>query len=256
LRPCRWTTWEPGIVTSPFGYQRIGKSTALTTLALMAPGDVTLKPSPRYRTGHTEEERLSDEERKQRAQERARIQQQAQEKLHDAREREREQLKRVGASERERLPTLNIPGLLPVLVHLCDLEFDVAAYGKGQALDPTEPLIRAVQREVSAVTAQVVGSVLYPALESGKALILLDGYDEISPAVRQTYFFWLRQLLSLYGHNLIVITGPAEGYEPLTNLGFTPAYLRMWRKEDYDLLARRWSKAWTNSQKTDLPTIM
>jgi HEAT repeat protein len=237
------------------GINGIGKSTALTTLALMALGDVTFETLATIseQAIHEEEEGLSDEERKQRAQERARIQQQAQEKLHDAREREREQLKRVGASERERLPPLNIPGLLPVLVHLCDLEFDVAAYGRGQALDPTEPLIRAVQREVSTVTAQVVGSVLYPALQSGKALILLDGYDEISPAARQTYFFWLRQLLSLYGHNLIVITGPAEGYEPLTNLGFTPAYLRMWRKEDYDLLARRWSKAWTNSQQTDLP---
>ncbi len=145
-----------------------------------------------------------------------------------------------------------------MLVHLNDLEFDVAAYGKDETLDPAEPLIRAVQREVSAVTAQVVGSVIYPALESGQALILLDGYDEVAPNVRDTYFFWLRQLLSTYGQNMIVIAGPVEGYEALANLGFTPTYLRAWRKEDYDLLAKRWSKAWATSRDVDLPdeTVM
>jgi HEAT repeat protein len=234
------------------GIKGLGKSTTLTTLALMALGHVSFEnlATMTEQAIQDEEEGLSEEQRKQRAQERGRIQQQALEKVHDARQREREQL---GRATEDRLPLLKITGLLPILVHLSDLEFDVAAYGKGETLDPTEPLIRAVQREVSAVTAQVVGSVLYPALVNGRALILLDGYDEMAPAARQTYFFWLRQLLSTYGQNLIVIAGPVEGYEALANLGFTPTYLRAWRKEDYDLLAKRWGKTWTTSQNADLP---
>jgi HEAT repeat protein len=237
------------------GIKGLGKSTALTTLALMALGKVSFETLATMTEQAIQEEegKLSDEQRKQRAQERARIQQQAIEKLDDARRREREQLGRAAGPEEDRLPPLKITELLPILVHLSALEFDVAAYGKDEALDPVEPLIRAVQREVSAVTAQVVGSVLYPAIEKGRALILLDGYDEISPSARQTYFFWLQQLLSLYGQNLIVIVGPVEGYESLANLGFTPTYLRPWRKEDYDLLAKRWSKAWSTSQEADLP---
>jgi HEAT repeat protein len=240
------------------GIQGMGKSTALTTLALMALGSVSFEnlASMSEQAIQDEEEGLSDDQRKQRAQERARIQQQALEKVHDAREKFREQIGR--ATDKTRLPALRITELLPVLVHLSDLEFDVTAYGKDETLDPAEPLVRAVQREVSSVTAQVVGSVIYPALESGRALILLDGYDELAPSVRETYFFWLRQLLSTYSQNMIVIAGPVEGYEALTNLGFTPSYLRAWRKEDYDLLAKRWSKAWTTSQNVDLPddTVM
>jgi HEAT repeat protein len=234
------------------GIKGMGKSTALTTLALMALGSVSFEnlASMSEQAIQDEEEGLSDDQRKQRAQERARIQQQALEKVHDAREKFREQIGR--AADQTRLPALQITGLLPVLVHLSDLEFDVAAYGKDETLDPAEPLVRAVQREVSSVTAQVVGSVIYPALESGRALILLDGYDELAPSVRETYFFWLRQLLSTYSQNMIVIAGPVDGYETLTNLGFTPSYLRAWRKEDYDLLAKRWGKAWTTSQNVDL----
>jgi HEAT repeat protein len=239
------------------GIKGIGKSTTLATLALVAMGAVSFESlaSLTDQAIQEEEKGLSDDERKKRAQERARIQQEALEKLHDSRAKEREQLVR---STGERLPPLKLTELVPILVHLSDLEFDAASYGKSEQLDPTEPIIRAVQRQMSGVTAQVVGSVLYPALESGKALLLIDGYDELSPAARQTYFFWLRELLALYGQNLIVITGPVEGYETLANLGFTPTYLRMWRKEDYDLLAKRWSKAWATSQKTDLPdeTIM
>ena len=240
------------------GIKGMGKSTALTTLALMALGSVSFEnlASMSEQAIQEEEEGLSDDQRKQRAQERARIQQQALEKVHDAREKFREQIGR--AADQTRLPALQITDLLPVLVHLSDLEFDVMAYGKDETLDPAEPLIRAVQREVTSVTAQVVGSVIYPALESGRALVLLDGYDELSPDVRETYFFWLRQLLSTYSQNMIVIAGPVEGYESLTTLGFTPSYLRAWRKEDYDLLAKRWGKAWTTSQNVDLPddTVM
>jgi HEAT repeat protein len=234
------------------GIKGTGKSTALTTLALMALGSVSFENlvSMSEQAIQEEEEGLTEDQRKQRAQERARIQQQALEKVHDARERFREQVGR--GADKTLPPPLKITELLPVLVHLSDLEFDVTAYGKDETLDPAEPLIRAVQREVSAVTGQIVGSVVYPALERGRALVLLDGYDELSPSARETYFFWLQQFLSTYGENVIVIAGPVEGYEALTNLGFTPCYLRAWRNEDYDLLASRWSKAWTTSQEVDL----
>jgi HEAT repeat protein len=240
------------------GIKGMGKSTALTTLALMALGKVTFEnlASMSEQAIQEEEEGLSEDQRRQRAQERARIQQQALEKVHDAREKFREQIGR--GADQTLPPPIQITGLLPVLVHLSDLEFDAVAYGKDETLDPAELLIRAVQREVSAVTAQVVGSLIYPALESGRALVLLDGYDELAPTVRETYFFWLRQLLSTYSQNMIVIAGPVEGYEALANLGFTPSYLRAWRKGDYDLLVKRWSKAWTTSQNIDLPddTVM
>jgi HEAT repeat protein len=226
------------------GVSGMGKSTALTALALMALGIVRFETLEGMTEQAIEEEEkgLSEDDRRRRAEERERIQEQALKKLHTAHEKKKEQLGE--AVERENLPPIDIPGLVPILVDVNDIEFDMAAYGKRETLDPTEPLVHAVQRQVSAVTAQVTGSVLYPALEQGKALILLDGYDDLAPHSREVYFYWLQQLLELYGHNMIVIAGPVTGYESLVTLGFTPAYLRAWRPDDYELLAAHWSEAW------------
>jgi len=222
----------------------MGKSTALTALALMALGAVRFETLEGMTEQAIEEEEkgLSDEDRQRRAEERQRIQEQALKKLHTAHEKIKERLGE--AVEREKLPPIDIPGLVPILVDVNDIEFDMAAYGKRETLDPTEPLVHAVRRQVSSVTAQVMGSVLYPALEHGKALILLDGYDDLTPRTSEAYFYWLQQLLELYGHNMIVIAGPVTGYESLVTLGFTPAHLRAWRPDDFERLAAYWSAAW------------
>ncbi len=224
------------------GISGIGKSTALSTLALMALGQITFEKIEDLteQAIREEEEGLPEEERKQRAQERQQIQERALEKLHSTRQQQKERLNIIGDDERP--AALNIAALVPVLVHLNDLEFDLVTFGKDEMLDPSEPLVRAVQRQVGSVTARVVGSVIYPALEQGRALVLLDGYDELAPKARETYYFWLQQFLATYGHNMIVIAGPVTGYEPLTTLGFTPTYLRPWQQHDYDELAERWSR--------------
>ncbi|MBN1679176.1 MAG: HEAT repeat domain-containing protein [Anaerolineae bacterium] len=232
------------------GSRGTGKTTTLATLALMAFGEVEFESLEDLTEQAIleEEQSLSEDERRMRARERQQIEERAIEKLHDAHQREREKLLQTEMADE--LPPVEISGLLPVFIHLCDLDFDAAAYGRSdQHLDPSEPVIRAAQQHVSGVTAQVVGSVLYPALENGRALILIDGYDELEPSARDMYFHWLRQFLETYGQNLTVITGPAEGYEPLMTLGFTPTFLRPWREDDYDQLARRWGNIWTPGGK-------
>lgn len=231
------------------GIPGIGKSTTLTTLAMMAFGEVAFE-SLEHMTQEAiekEEEGLSVQEREQRAKERAMIQERALEKLHDVHANQRQ--KQQAIQQTDAPPPLVIQELLPVLIDLNDLDFETVTYTKGKALDPAEPLVRAVEQQVSAVTAQIVGSVIYPALDQGKALILLDGYDELLPRARETYYYWLQQLVRVYGQNLIVITGPAEGYEPLVRLGFTPTFLRPWREQDYEQLAQRWHATWTAQQK-------
>ena len=232
------------------GLSGMGKSTALTTLALMALGEVEFESLEDLTQKAIEEEEksLTRQEREQRAKEREQIEARVMEKLHDIHQQEREQTLQAQAAEH--LPPIAIRGLLPIPVHLNDIDFDVAAYGgKAEELDPAEPLARALQQHVTGVTAQVVGSVIYPALETGRAIVLIDGYDELAPAARDTYFYWLEQLLAAYGHNMIVIAGPVEGYETLVNLGFTPCFLRAWTADDYTRLANRWGRLWPTLEK-------
>lgn len=226
-----------------------GKSTTLATLALMALGEVefeTLEDLTEQAI-REEEKKLPKEERERRARERQQIQERALDKLHDVHERERAQLPEI--QQVEKLPALDITKLVPIFIHLSDLDFSSVSSGKDNTIDPAELLVRAVQRHVSSVTGQVVGSVIYPALEVGRALVLLDGYDELAPELRQPYFHWIQEFLATYEHNMVVIAGPVEGYEPLIALGFTPAFLRPWREEDYAVLARRWGAIWATKGK-------
>jgi HEAT repeat protein len=236
------------------GIDGIGKSTTLTTLALMALGVVSFETLEDLTAQAIQEEEgdLTEEQRKQRAREREEMQARALEKTEEAYARQRglfiarDQDRKTMAEER-----LALTDLVPILVDLRDLVFDPEAFGrKDNTLDPAEPLIRAVQRQVSGAAARFVGSVLYSVLEAGRALVLLDGYDELSPGARETYFFWLQQFVAQYGANMIVIAGPAEGYDPLMTLGFTPTFLRAWREDEYERLVRRWGEAWAHHSGT------
>lgn len=226
------------------GQPGMGTSTALAALALMALGEVSFAPDEdeTERALLEQEQHLSADERRQRAEERAQIQARALEQLHNVRA---EQGQAEGAPSAEVQPVIDLRDLMPVLAHLADFEFDPAVYGKGEALDPAEPLVRAVQRHVTAVTGQVIGSVVYPLLEQGRALVLIDGFDELSPSARELLMPWLREFMAQYGHNMIVAAGTVDGFDPLASLGFTPAYLRAWHDDHYAELVQRWSAAWT-----------
>jgi len=238
------------------GERGMGKSVTLATLALLALGEVTFESFEDLSAQAilAEEQDLPEEQRRARAAERQRIQERALEKLYDVRQQRRAQYGLTEEDE-ERLPPLDITTLTPVLVHLCDVELDPALYGRAKTatLDPAEPLVRAAQRRLSAMTARVAGSVIYPALERGHALVLVDGFDELSPAARAPYLGWLRQLGALYGHNLIVVAGPATGYEALVSAGYTPVFLRAWRDEDYTALAERWAAVWPRVHRRATP---
>ncbi len=229
------------------GNSGLGKSTTLTTLALMALGEVSFESLEDLtaQTIQEQEEGLSESEREERAREREMMQERALEKLQEAEERRRELFVTSEGTEIERVEHPDLTTRVPILVDLRDLEFDPALYGKNnQTLDPAEPVIRAVQRQVTPVTAQIVGSALYPMLEAGRALVLLDGYDDLGPDARRKYYHWLKQFITQYNDNMIVISGPATGYEPLVNLGFTPTFLRAWREGEFARLVERWGQAW------------
>ncbi len=234
----------------------MGKSVTLATLGLMALGEVTFESFEDLSAQAilAEEKDLPEEQRRARAAERQRIQERVLEKLYDVRQQRRQQYGLTEEDE-QRLPPLEISSLTPVLVHLGDVELDPMLYGKGKnmAVDPAEPLVRAAQRRLSAMTARVAGSVIYPALERGRALVLVDGFDELSPAARAPYLDWLRQLGAVYGHNLIVVAGPPVGYEALVEAGYTPVFLRAWRDEDYTALAERWAAVWPRVHRRATP---
>ena len=130
----------------------------------------------------------------------------------------------------------------PMLIHLAEIELNPAVI--GPEVDPAEPLVRAIQGRVGPVTQRTIPRFVYRRVASGQALLLIDGYDDLPPDLRAEKLAWLRHFVEVYPDNLIYIVGPAEGYGPLVNLGFSPVFLRPWTEQDARTLAEKWAAAW------------
>jgi HEAT repeat protein len=136
--------------------------------------------------------------------------------------------------------------LMPVYVHLSDIRADEATYGKE--IDPAEPLVRAVQRQLGRVAASTTPQNLYKRLNNGQALLLIDGYDELAPQEQTEQLEWLKAFISAYRQNFFIITGSPEQHGVLTQeIGLTPIYLRPWSDIDREQMVDNWAAAWSRT---------
>lgn len=153
----------------------------------------------------------------------------------------------------EILPEFN--ELLPIFIHAADLNVNASAYGKQ--IDPAEPLVRALQRQVSTLTARTIPRLIYARLEQNRTLVLLDGYDELPAAGQERVRAWLRAFNTQYGKNFIIMSGPAVGYGSLTQLGMTPLFVKPWNNNEKQEYLQKWVDRWEDAheQDDDLPEV-
>src|SRR5262249_16307259 len=138
--------------------------------------------------------------------------------------------------------------LLPILVHLRDIDLRPEAWNvdpkSPRQLDPAEPIVKALQRRSTFITASALPRLIYNRLNAGQCLVLIDGYEDLAATQQVEKLAWLQQFMEMYGANFIIVTGPLTGFDPLLNLGLTPIYLRAWNDEDYARLVQRWAESW------------
>ncbi len=213
-----------------------GRTTALLAIALWGLGKLQVEqPQDVIQQRLDKEEAvLSDKERAARIKERMLIEERAKERLAEQQAESGEILPQESRAKSRRL--------IPIYVHLANINPESGEY--GTAVDPAEPLVRAVQHQVGTVTARAVARHLYQWLNTGQAMVLIDGYDDLPEPLRRVRLAWLRAFLSEYDHNFIIVTGPASGFGALQRLGLTPVYLRPWTEADNELLIQKWAEAW------------
>jgi HEAT repeat protein len=223
------------------GVPGIGKSTVLCALGLYALEVITmdsfrLEDQQRF-DEEDDDPKLDPQTRERRRKEREEVQRRAIEQLRIVQRRQDE------AEETEkRDAALDFPQLLPLYAHLRDLDLRPESYG-GQ-IDPAEPLIGAQTRYLGRSTAQLCPPLLYKALEEGRVLVLLDGFEDVLEAERAPYLEWLAAFKEGYGANFIVVTAPPVGYDGLANLGFATLALRPFNQVMTERLTRNWLAAW------------
>ncbi|MCB9451325.1 MAG: HEAT repeat domain-containing protein [Anaerolineaceae bacterium] len=213
-----------------------GRTTALLAIALKSLGELRLSAPPDkvQERLDTEESALSDKQRADQLEARRTIEQRARERY------AKEQGVSFDTAEDSGLPLFN--RLMPVYLHLGDLE--ISASVPGTELDPAEPLVVAVQRQVGRITASTIPRNLYKRLNTGGVLLLVDGMDDLLEGERRARLAWLQELMNQYPDNFYIVAGPVNGYGLLARLGLTPVYLRAWSDVDRHSAVDRWAAAW------------
>lgn len=233
---------DPHVVI--LGKQGLGKSTALVTLALMALEAIrfdTLQSLTEQALAESYQD-LDEAERAERLAELNDVQRRMVEKL---RETEQDITEEVTFE-----PPPPLPSFFPIYVDISSIDLDLNLY--GMSVDPAEPLIRAFQQNVSVVTAQTSPPLMYQKLNAGQALVLIDGFEDLTETDQKRIYQWLRSFLSYYGDNRIVMTGPLYGFDSLEHLGFTPVYLKPWAPKESEKLVQKWVDVWNGLASGEL----
>ncbi len=130
-----------------------------------------------------------------------------------------------------------LTGKVPILVHAADLPLE----GRRAAF---EPVIDAAQRTVSPSVAAMLPGYIQKHFESGNALLLLDGLDEIPSEDLPEISTWLKELRALHQDLRIVAAGPTDMLDGLTQAGLTPVPIAPWTESMQREFFSRWSRSW------------
>ena len=135
----------------------------------------------------------------------------------------------------------------PMFVHAANLFI-----GKEFTKDPVQSLVRGAQASSDPNLASKLAGVLRPALHNGKAIVLLDGLDELTAADIALVMQGLSMLQAECPGNQIISAGPIEGYDGIAQAGLTPVPIAPWTEHDQRAFMARWSEAW---QQHIVPTL-
>jgi hypothetical protein len=76
-------------------------------------------------------------------------------------------------------------------------------------------------------------------LEAGRAIVLADGWDELSPQQRQRVAAWLAELVGALPGNLWLVGAGTRDYALLTEAGFIPLTVAPWDTRQVEAFAKR-----------------
>ncbi len=128
---------------------------------------------------------------------------------------------------------------VPFLVHVADLKLPVS-----NERDVLNPIIDAAAEHTAVLDLPRLGGFIQNTFKGGHALLLVDGYDELSPEGQQTISDYFKLLLHTHPNALIVTTGAPEYLDGLIGLHFAPLALMTWSAQQSARFIEQWGQLW------------
>ena len=128
---------------------------------------------------------------------------------------------------------------VPFLVHIADLKLPT-----DDPKDLLDRLNEITSEHASMLDLGRVPGFVQSSFRSGRALLLLDGYDELTADGQHDVTECLRLLLQAYPKIRIVTTGAPEHIDGLLALRFEPLAVVGWNKQRQAKFMQRWGELW------------
>lgn len=132
-----------------------------------------------------------------------------------------------------------LAGRVPLLIHAADLSL-----ASHTPEDTLTALVNALASHASVLTLPRLPAFVKTICEAGRALLLLDGLDEIAPSGREEVVHYLHSLLALYPQTRLV-AACAERFDGLTGLGCAPLAIAHWNEAQRAAYISQWNSLWT-----------
>lgn len=151
----------------------------------------------------------------------------------------------LAANRSEKLGALQ--DFVPFLVHVADLNLPVK-----DAKHVLDPLVESASEHAPVLDLGRIPNFIQNTFKHGKALLLVDGYDEITPQEQQTVSEYLKLVLQTHPETRIVTTGAPEYLDGLIPLGFAPLALCAWSERQNQKFIEHWGQLWSDTIALDI----
>ncbi|MDX9991752.1 MAG: HEAT repeat domain-containing protein [Anaerolineales bacterium] len=131
---------------------------------------------------------------------------------------------------------------IPFLIHVSDLGLPLAETKKPE--DLLAPIIAHQSGRASVFDIPRIASFVQYAFQSGRALFLIDGLDEMPQPQIQEACAYLRLLLRAYPQTRVIAAGAQEYIDGLLKLGFIPMALLAWTSQKQQEFLEKWGALW------------
>ncbi len=150
-------------------------------------------------------------------------------------------LAQLASQVARREPSSGLPiDSLPFLFHVADLDLPLK---NPEAL--LNPIIEMLAERAPIIDLPRLPDFIRQAFREGRALVLLDGLDELPPEEIKATAGYLNQLKQSYPATRLVTTACPECLDGLLDLNFVPFSVAAWNSNQRSEFLDKWSELWS-----------
>jgi HEAT repeat protein len=138
---------------------------------------------------------------------------------------------------------------VPYLYHVADMQFPFDA-----SKDPINNIINAASERAPVFDLGRLPGFIQQTFKNGKALLLIDGFDELDPDSQKHVAEWFKALIIAYPKVRIVTTGAVNHLNGLIGIGFNPLALIGWDAARNTRFIQQWGELWSRTIVPDEKT--